>query len=254
MLTIGNNFAASTQRLLQQHEKNHDLIQQSTERLSTGKRLNRASDGPAQFIDAEHLRGNLVELLGESRAASGDRLQSRQQESALSQIQSVLNNVRGNLVAAADGFNSPEQSRALQQEIDASLDAIDRVSEGVDGVASSGTLEALRQNGSANVLDGDVAAAVDLVEEKLQSINQSRAAIGAYQRTEAAFERFREDQIIITTEALSQIEDTDYVEESTNLVKGKILSEAAIAALSFTTREQVDQLKQLLSGIDLRSN
>jgi flagellin len=249
MLTIGNNFAASTQRLLQQHEKSHDLVQQSVERLSTGKRINRASDDPAQFIVAEHLRGELVDLQAESRAVGGNRLQSRQQESALSQIQNVLNHVRGNLVAAADGFNSPEQSRALQLEIDASLDAIDRVSEGVEGVANSEALESLRQNGTASVLNGDVAAAADVVEQKLQSINQSRAAIGAYQRTEDAFQRFREDQIIITTEALSQIEDTDYVEESTNLVKGKILSEAAIAALAFTTREQVQQLEELLGGL-----
>ena len=59
MLTIGNNFASSTQRLLQKHERNHDLIQQSIERLSTGKRINRPSDDPAQFILAEDLRGDL---------------------------------------------------------------------------------------------------------------------------------------------------------------------------------------------------
>ena len=253
MLTIGNNFAASTQRLLQKHERNHDLIQQSIERLSTGKRINRPSDDPAQFILAEDLRGDLVELQAESRAASGNRLQSRQRESALSQIQNQLNRVRGNVVAAADGFNSPEQSRALQQEIDASLDAIDRISAGVEGVANSATLESLRENGSANVLDGDLAEAAELVDQQLESINQSRAAIGAYQRAEEAFQRFREDQIIISTEALSQIEDTDYVDESTNLVKGKILTKAAIAALSFTTREQVNPFEQLLGSLDSES-
>ncbi len=236
--------------MLQLFERSNDQVSRALERLSTGKRINRASDDPAGFVAAEELRGDLVELQAESKVASRSKFGVRQRESALSEIQNVLNSVRGNLVAAADGLNSDAQSRALQLEIDASLDAIDRIADRVEGVGSSASLNDLRQGGSANVLDGDVAAAAELVDAKLSDISSARAAIGAYERTQDVFDRIREDQIVITAQTLSQIEDADFVTEATNLVQGQILSKAAIAALAFSTREQVEQIESLLEGLD----
>ncbi|MEQ8837532.1 MAG: flagellin, partial [Lacipirellulaceae bacterium] len=141
-----------------------------------------------------------------------------------------------------------------QQEIDASLDAFDRVASGSDRVGNSGSLGELRTGGSANVVDGDIEFAATLVESKTSSLNRTRAAIAAYERTQLdTFDRIRENQIVITTEALSQIEDADFAQESANFVQGQILSRAAAEALTFSTNELREQLESLLDGIEIKS-
>lgn len=250
MSIINPNLSSRTGQLHQQYQRNTDQISQSLERLSTGKRINRPSDDPAGYIAAEGLRGDLVELRAQSKVATSSRFAVRQRESALSEIQNTLNNVRGNLVAAADGLNSPTQSKAIQLEIDASLDAIDLISSQVEGVADSAALRELREGGASNVIDGDVAAAAALVDSKLSSISTARAAAGAYERTEDVFEQLRQDQIVITAETLSQIEDADYAEESSKFVQGQILAEAALLAIAYSNRSQVDLLGELLDSLD----
>jgi len=144
-------------------------------------------------------------------------------------------------------LNSDSQNRAIQQEINASLDAIDRIANDVPGVSDSAPLAELREGGTANVVDGDISAATEWVEEKLASLSSSRAAISAYERAQLdTFERIREDQTVIAAQTLSQIEDADFAAESSKFVQGKILSEAAIAALAFSNREQAQQMKTLL--------
>lgn len=250
MSTINPNSFGNSGRLLQQVDRNGDKVSRALERLSTGKRINRASDDPAGFVAAEGLRGDLVELRAEHKTANASKFRVRQRESALGQVQNVLNDVRGNLVTAADGLNSDAQKFALQLEIDASLDAIDQIASTVEGVANSADLSALRQGGSANVVDGDVATATELVDQKLQSLSSARAAIGAYERTQDAFDRIREDQIVITAETLSQLEDADFATEAANLVQGQILSRAALMALEFSNREQAEIIESLLKGLD----
>ncbi len=255
MISIGISSGGGFGRLINQFDRTSSQASQSLERLSTGKRINHASDDPAGLIAATDLQGDLVELRAQSRVADAERSQLHRRESALSGIQRVLTEVRGSLVSAADGFNSDSQNsdsqnKAIQQEINASLDAIDRIANDVSGVSDSTPLAELREGGTANVVDGDVAAATALVEEKLSSLSNAQAAIGAYERASVdTFERIREDQTVIAAQTLSQIEDADFAAESSNLVKGKILSKAAIAALAFSNREQAQQMKTLLEGL-----
>jgi flagellin len=252
---IGPNSVGGYGSLQRQYQRNNQQISQSLERLSTGKRINRASDDPSGFVLAESLRGDLVELRAESKVADAQRLRSHQKESALSHIQKVLTHLRGSLGTAADGQNTPTQSRAIQQEIDASLDAIDQIAGRVDGVAGSEALSALREGGEFNVIDGDVAAATELLEEKLSSLSNARAAIGAYERAHLdTFQRIREDQIVITTEALSQTEDADFAEEASNLIRSQILTQASLAAIVFSANEQYNLIESLLEGIGKRFN
>ena len=54
---------------------------------------------------------------------------------------------------------------------------------------------------------------------------------------------------MITSEALSKIEDTDFAAEASNLVQSQILSQSAMAALAYNSRQNVSQLTQLLDSI-----
>lgn len=248
---LGNSSAGLQGQLLNQYRRNNDFVGQSLERLSTGLRINHGYDDPAGLIAAEDIRGDLLELSAESLATEYERFQLRRRDSALSQISSILGDVRGNLVSAADGFNSPEQTAALQLEIDASLDAIDRIADNTDGVADSTDLIELRSGGDANVVDGDVAAAAELVGAKISDITSARAAIGAYERGELEpLQRLREDQIVINARTLSTIEDADYATESANLVQGKILAKVTLAAFAISNETKGTLLNALIGGIN----
>lgn len=249
MTRITPNSPGVSNTLLNQHRRNTEQVADSIERLSTGKRINRPSDDPAGFVAAENLKGDIIDLQAESRAAKTNRFRVRQRESALSEIQRTLNRVRGKLVSAADSFNTPAQQSAIQSEIDASLDAVDLVASRVEGVRDSSDLKELRAGGTANVIDGNIAAAADLVEGKLEAISSSRAAAGAYLKNDDIFEQLRSDQIVISKEALSHIEDTDFAQETSRLVEGQILSEASIQALAYANRESIEQIEELLEDL-----
>jgi len=251
MTYVGQSSRSTSQRLLNQFQRNNSQVSQSLERLSTGKRINQPKDDPAGFVAAEQLRGDIVVLEAEQKAEKSERFQVRQRESALSNIQNVLTSVRGSLVSAADGSLPASAKRAMQQEIDASLDAIDLIATRTEGVADSENLSALREGNSANVVNGDVAKATQLVEGQLGSISGQRAAIGAYEKYQIeVFSELRQDQIVINRETLSQIEDADFAAESAELMSGRILSDASIAALTYSQREQVEQLEELLESIE----
>ncbi|QDU58861.1 flagellin [Aeoliella mucimassa] len=245
---LGQNSSAIYGQLINNHNRNARSVFTATERLSTGKQINHASDDPAGLIAAEKIRGDIVELNGQSRASSYERSQLHIRESAITQVQGVLNEVRGVLVSAADGFNSPSQLTAYQQQIDASLDAIDQIANGTTGVSNSAALYELRSGGAANVVDGDMEAALALVEDKQSAIVNARAAIGAYERAELdTIERLREDQQVINLQTLSTLEDADFATETANLARSQTLTKASIALLALTNRDKESQMRLLLN-------
>ena len=107
MLSIGSNLSAID--LLAQNNLNKAFgrLNQSSQRLSTMKRINAASDDPAGLIAVEDLRRELVSLEQADRNASRAASTIRVADSGLSQVSSLLNSVRGNILAAAGGNLSP---------------------------------------------------------------------------------------------------------------------------------------------------
>lgn len=248
-MSIGiSRYSSGANRFVEQHRRASSQVNKSLERLSTGKRINRASDDPAGLIAAEQIRGEIIDLQAQSRAASYDRYNYRQRQTASTQIANSLNEARGSIVSAADGANSGSQANAIQQEVDSTIDAINQIANGVDGLEAPDSLQALREGGSANLVNGDLNEAAELIEAELSELTQSRAQEAAIEKNEDVFEQLRQDQIVIHTETLSQIEDTDYAAESSNFVEGQILSQASIAALTYLKNEQVGQIEALLDS------
>jgi flagellin len=105
-----------------------DALQQALTRLSTGLRINSGKDDPAGLIASENLRRDITSAntaIGNSQAA-GELIATA--DSSLGQISSLLNDIRGLAVQAANtGVLSDEQVAANQLQVDASLDAIDRI-------------------------------------------------------------------------------------------------------------------------------
>lgn len=110
--------------------QSNNSLQESLTRLSTGLRINSGSDDPAGLIASEALRS---EITGLNKAISNTQRASQiisTADSALGQVSSLLNDVRGLVVEAANnGALSDEEISANQLQIDSSLEAINRIAQ-----------------------------------------------------------------------------------------------------------------------------
>jgi len=110
--------------------RSHDQLQQSLTRLSTGLRINSGKDDPAGLIASEVLKSNIT-----ATQKAIDNSQRANQliataDSALGQVSSLLNDVRGLVSDSANsGALSAEQIQANQLQVDSSLQAIDRIAQ-----------------------------------------------------------------------------------------------------------------------------
>jgi flagellin len=128
MTRINTNVSSLTaQKTLTR--SNADL-QLALTRLSTGLRINTGKDDPAGLIASESLRSDIVStqkaITNSERAAQ----LIATADSALGQISSLLNDIRALVTEAANtGVLSPEQLAANQLQVDASLEAINRIAQ-----------------------------------------------------------------------------------------------------------------------------
>ena len=105
-------------------------LQTSLTRLSTGLRINTGKDDPAGLIASEALRSDITSI---NKAISNTRRATQiiaTADSALGQVSSLLNDVRGLVVEAANtGALSADEIAANQLQVDSSLAAINRIAQ-----------------------------------------------------------------------------------------------------------------------------
>ncbi len=245
-----SSLGASSQ-LVRNYRENTERGQRALERLSTGKRINRPSDDPSGFVTAENLRGEIVRLQAELKSIGGNRTKTRIEESGLANIQDQLMAVRGLLAGTIGAGLSDDERQAYEQEIVAGLEAVDRLREQLaDQSARSGS----GRPGSTTKLSTldvtDVPAMAKRVDENIDSVVWSRAALAAYEKYNLdGQETLLRDEIAIHTEALSQVEDADYAEESANMAQAQTLADGSLAALALTQRVAIDQISELMDGM-----
>ena len=110
--------------------RSNNTLQEALTRLSTGLRINVGKDDPAGLIASEVLRSDIISV---ERAITNSQRANQMigtADSALGQVSSLLNDVRGLVSEAANtGAMSLEQIAANQLQIDSSLEAIDRIAQ-----------------------------------------------------------------------------------------------------------------------------
>lgn len=110
--------------------RSNEQLQTALTRLSTGLRINVGKDDPAGLIASEVLRSDIISV---NRAISNSERANQiiaTADSALGQVSSLLNDIRGLVSEAANtGALSDEQITANQLQIDSSLEAIDRIAQ-----------------------------------------------------------------------------------------------------------------------------
>jgi flagellin len=127
MARINTNVASLTaQRGL---SKSRETLNDTLQRLSSGLRINRGADDPAGLIASEGLRS---EIAGINQAIDNSSRASNvisTAEGALSEVASLLLNVKDLVVEAANsGALSPEEIKANQLQVDSAVESITRIS------------------------------------------------------------------------------------------------------------------------------
>jgi flagellin len=127
MARINTNVASLTaQRGLAKTQKS---LSDTLQRLSTGLRINRGADDPAGLIASEGLRS---EISGITQAIDNSQRASNviaTAEGALSEVASLLLNVKSLIVQAANsGALSSDEIAANQLQVDSAIESITRIS------------------------------------------------------------------------------------------------------------------------------
>ena len=101
----------------------------STEKLSSGYRINRAADDAAGLLISEKMRKQIRGLSQASTNAQDGISCVQTAEGALTEVHSMLQRMNELAVQSANGTNSAVDRDAIQAEIDQLSTEIDRVSE-----------------------------------------------------------------------------------------------------------------------------
>src|SRR3954462_16039317 len=127
MARINTNVASLTaQRGLARSQKS---LNDTLQRLSSGLRINSGADDPAGLIASEGLRS---EIAGINQAIDNSSRASNvisTAEGALSEVASLLLNIKDLTVEAANtGALSPDEIKANQLQVDSAVESITRIS------------------------------------------------------------------------------------------------------------------------------
>ncbi|MCH7477978.1 MAG: flagellin, partial [SAR324 cluster bacterium] len=105
-----------------------DEMSRSLERLSSGLKVNRGSDGPAVLVISEQMRGQIASIGQAIQNSEASISMVQTAEASLTEVNRLLVAMRQlALHAANEGANDARMLAADQAEVDNSLDTIDRI-------------------------------------------------------------------------------------------------------------------------------
>ena len=239
-------------------------LQKSTEKLSSGYKINRAADDAAGLSISEKMRNQIRGLNKASDNAQDGISLVQTAEGALNEVHSMLQTMSELAVQAANGTNATTDRTALNDEVQQLKTEIQRVGSTtqfnkmniLDGGFSAGTKKALQVGANANqtisiaisalksvvgssLIDDlkigtatNAQSAITTVQSSIEKLSTLRSKLGAVQNrlehTVANLDNISEN----TQSAESRIRDTDMAEEMVQYSKNNILQQAGQSMLA----------------------
>ena len=243
--------------------RSSNLMNEAMERLSTGKRINKASDDPAGIRQIMKLNAEIQGTKIASRNAADGQALIDTLDGSLSEVQSILLRMRELTIQAMNDTNSSSDRAALDLEISQLYLEIDRIGSTTSfgdklifdgnthylqiGARSGNTLEVQAYNlitltydvrytpgviGNNITTRSNAEVYLSRIDTAIKNIAEKRGAAGALSN--------RLDYTILNLENMelnlikskSRIEDADITEESMKLAKARILQQVAIAMIA----------------------
>ncbi|HAS6906039.1 TPA: flagellin [Vibrio parahaemolyticus] len=126
-ITVNTNVAAL---IAQRHLTSAtDMLNQSMERLSSGKRINSAKDDAAGLQISNRLQSQMRGLDVAVRNANDGISIMQTAEGAMNEVTNIMQRMRDLSLQSANGSNSQAERTALQEEVTALNDELNRIAE-----------------------------------------------------------------------------------------------------------------------------
>jgi len=231
-----------------------ESLAKSISKLSSGLKINSASDGPAILVISEQLRSRIATLNQEIKNIDSQIYKYQYASSTVSQLRSDLTELRTLAVAAANEGGNNETSQAAYQS------SADYIVSNYNYV-----VETAEYNGS-NILDGSISslasvshlenldlssaqsaeAAMEQLDHAIAEIDVVQVDIGARQSNHLEPEKSNlEITVSNLIAAESNLRDVDYFEEFVNMIIEMIKTKANIALAAhakLTSQSVIDLL------------
>jgi flagellin len=234
----------------------------SFERLSSGFRINSASDDAAGLQISDRMTSQIQGLNQAVRNANDAISLTQTAEGALSEVTTSLQRIRQLAVQSQNGINSSADRIALQKEVSALKTEMSRIATdtqfgGVDLLDGSysakflvganggqtisvnlsrtgggyGTSGLSLANLSVSSVSG-ASAALTSIDSAISTIGGARADLGALQNRFQSTIRNLSSISENVSAARSRIRDTDFASETAELTRNQIIQQASVSVLS----------------------
>ena len=260
MVTINSNYAAAF--AANSAKQVSSGLDSAMEKLSSGKRINYASDDAAGQALATRLTAEVQGMAVASRNAADGQGMLDTADGALQETQSLLLRMRELAVQAGNGTMTTDDQAALDKEFQALDDEVNRIAtkttwagtnlldqtggatgvfEFQVGVKASETIEvtigdmtsATLSIDSLDVTDATNSnAAITALDAAIKTVSTERANLGAFSnRLESTITNVNQIGVNLAA-SKGRIEDADFAKETGNLAKNQILQQAATAMVA----------------------
>jgi len=235
------NSNAETLNNLRTIQESRDKMKSSMEKLSSGLKINRASDDPSGLMISEKIRSQIATI--EQKLENIDQADNKltATEGNLETLQNSLQDIRKIALAAAnEGGNSQPAQDSYQQSLndatkgyniirDTAAFGSQKLLDGLDGSAAD-----IKPLANMDISSAEKAQkAISLIDEKINEIAEIRSEIGSAQKNDLAANRsnFQTELLNLTTSE-STVRDIDMAREYTNMVIAEMQLKAGIAMLA----------------------
>ncbi len=242
-ITVNTNVAAL---VAQRHLTSAtDMLNQSMERLSSGKRINSAKDDAAGLQISNRLQSQMRGLDVAVRNANDGISIMQTAEGAMNEVTNIMQRMRDLSLQSANGSNSKAERTALQEEVSALNDELSRIAE----TTSFGGRKLLNGTfGTSSFQIGATAGeAVQIGLRTMQPESLGSFSMSSYQRVSSDWtvqngnneivisyrdNNFEEQEIRIEAKAGDGIEElATYINGQTDKVKASVNEEGQLQLL-----------------------
>lgn len=272
-MRINNNIPAlNTHRTL---NMTTNSIQKSLERLSSGKRINRAADDAAGMAISQKMQAQVRGLRQASRNSLDGISLIQTAEGALNEVHAMLQRMRELCVQGANGVYKEDDLKSIGDEIVQLTEQIDKIAKetefngkklldgtegklqlqvganenqvvkiemsGIKATASGLEIEVFASGikDSKNLTTTKFSSGITTYNNAIENVSKIRSKLGAYQnRLEHTIKNIDNTAENLTA-SMSRIEDADMALEMSEFTRLNILQQAGTAMLA-----QANQLPQ----------
>ena len=234
-------------------------LQKSTEKLSSGYKINRAGDDAAGLSISEKMRSQIRGLNKASDNAQDGISLIQVAEGALNETHSILQRMNELATQAANDTNTSVDRQSIKDEIKQLNEELDRISSttqfnkqdlltgGFSGKLQVGALEGqtmdvkislavsakgLKVSAVEVSTNANAGVAMQSIQDAIESVSKQRSKLGAIQnRLEHTINNL-DTNAENTQAAESRIRDTDMADEMVQYSKNNILSQAGQSMLA----------------------